>query len=120
MSYKILSIKDNILELHVTGKITLDDELNLLKEVEKEIKIKGKINLLVHLESEIHMELKAISEDLKGFFKFGESVEKVAFVSDRKLWEFLTTVSKPIMAIKHIKTKFFLQENLTEAWEWVK
>lgn len=119
MSYKILQIKDNILEINVAGKITLDDEINLLKEIEKEIKLKNKIKLLVHLEKEISVEVKAALEDLKGFFKFGDKIEKVAFVSDKKIWEFATTLTKPLTFVKHIQTKFFLKDDLNQAWKWI-
>lgn len=119
MSYKILKIKGNILEIDVAGRITLEDEINLLKEIEKEIKLKTKIKLLVHLEKEISVEIKAVFEDLKGFFKFGDQIEKVAFVSNRKVWEVATTLTKPLTFAKHIQTKFFLEDDLNQAWEWI-
>lgn len=120
MGYEILDIDNNIIEIDVIDTITLEDELELLSKLENEIKNNGKINILIHLEKNINFEFKAAIEDFKGFLKLGDKIEKIAIISNQKIWNIITTFSKPLISFKHIQSKFFLEDETLEAWEWIK
>jgi len=103
----------------VSGKISVEDYDELLPVVDKAIEEQGKINMLVLMD-----DFKGVSEYevLVKDFNFGthayKTVERCAFVSDKKWHKWLVKVMDPFT--RRTEEKFFEPKQLAEAWDWVK
>lgn len=112
--------KGSVLGFEVTGKVSLEEELEWIAKIEKVIEEQGRISTLVVLEDEAGWGIKAGMEDLRWLMTHIKQIEKIAIVSDRKVWKWLVALDSPFAKIAGIKEKHFQPGKIEEAWKWVR
>ena len=108
-----------IIGLRIAGKLTdRDYQEILIPSLEALINQHGKIRLLCFLDEEFAgMEAWAMWDDAKFFLPRKDDFEKIALVGGPKWMQLSLKLFAPLMKGE---TKVFSDEQLPEAWEWIR
>ncbi|KZL18251.1 hypothetical protein PsAD2_02643 [Pseudovibrio axinellae] len=120
MIRKLPESTENVLGFEVDGKVTLEQELELIAMVEAALDTHGKVSVLVILDEKASWGIEAGYKDLKWAMKHVKSFHRIAVVSDRKIWEWFVAIDSPFAKMLGIGEKHFDMANLNKAWEWVR
>ena len=103
--------------IKVDGKLTKDDYGVLIPYFENLIKECGALNLLCDLTQFSGMDVAAFWEDFKFSIRHLREFQRIAIVGDQRWLNWYTKLFNPL-----VKTElhYFQQEQIQEAWEWVK
>ena len=112
--------KDSVLGFEVTGKVSVEEEQNLISRVEETLKKHKKVSALVVLREEASWGVKAGIKDLKWLLTHMDDLDRIAIVSDSKVWEWLIKIDSKFAKMKGIREKHFETDDLDDAWEFVK
>jgi len=104
----------------LSGKLEFDEERKWLTELDNRVAEHGKVRLLLQLDDGAGWGIKAGWEDIKWVFKNIKNIEKVAVISDSKVWEWLIKVDAVFAKIVNIEESHFHQSEMDEAWAWLK
>ncbi len=119
MITKLPESNENILGFKVEGKVSLEQEKELISHIESALEDHEKVGVLVMLCDKATWGIDAGYEDLKWAMKHMHSFHRIAIVSDRKTWEWLVAMESPFMALFGIGEKHFDMANLEKAWKWI-
>ena len=108
------------LGFEVTGKVSLAEEKEWISKIEKAIEIHGKINVLLILGEEAKWGIDAGLEDLKWLMTHMKQINKVAVVTDSKVWKWLVSLDSPFAKLVGVGEKYFPPSEIDEAWKWVR
>jgi hypothetical protein len=111
--------KDPVLGFEVTGKVSLEEEQKLISRVEETLKEHDKVSALVVLGEEASWGVKAGITDLKWLLTHMDDLDRIAIVSDSKVWEWLIKIDSKFAKMAGIKEKHFETDDLDDAWEFV-
>jgi len=111
---------DSVLGFEITGKVSLEEEKEWIARIEAILKQRDKFSALVILGEEAGWGVKAGLLDIKWLMTHMKNINKIAIVSDSKVWKWLITVDAQFAKLAHIGEKHFETAQLTEAWDWVK
>lgn len=109
-----------ILGFEITGKVSLEEEKKWIERIEGTVREYEKVSTLVILSDEAHWGIKAGIEDLRWLTNHMKELDKVALVSDRKIWKWLVALDGPFAKIAGIKEKHFQPDKIEEAWKWIR
>lgn len=109
-----------VLGFEITGKVSLEEEKRWIERIEGAIEEYGRISTLVVLGDEARWGIKAGLEDLRWITKHAKQMDKIALVSDRKIWKWLVALDSPLAKIADIKEKHFQPDKIEEAWKWIR
>lgn len=109
-------IRENVLEVHVTGKLELEDYQKFVPDSERLIQKYGKIRVLVVMQDFHGWNARALWEDIKWDVKHFNQVERVALVGEKKWQEGMAAFCKPFTTAK---VRYFELAQLEEARVWV-
>ena len=112
--------KDPVLGFEVTGKVSVEEEQNLISRVEGALKKHDKVSALVVLGEKASWGVKAGIQDLKWLLTHMEDLDRMAIVSDSKVWEWLIKIASKFAKMAGIKEKHFETDDLDDAWELVR
>ena len=112
--------KDPVLGFEVTGKVSVEEEQKLISRVEETLKKHDKVSALVVLGEEASWGVKAGLQDLKWLLRHMDDLDRIAIVSDSKVWEWLIKIDSKFAKMKGIREKHFDTDDLDDAWEFVK
>ena len=112
--------KDPVLGFEVTGKVSLEEEQKLISRVEETLKMYDKVSTLVVLGEEASWGMKAGITDLKWLMSHMDDLDRIAIVSDSKVWEWLIKIDSKFAKMKGIKEKHFEPDDLDDAWEFIR
>ena len=110
----------SVLGFEVTGKVSLEEEKEWISKFENAIENHGKISALVILGEEAKWGIEAGIEDLKWIMTHMKQLNKVAVVSDSKVWKWLVALDSPFAKMVGIGEKHFQPSEIEDAWKWVK
>lgn len=105
------------LVLSLSGKLTKQDYVQFIPEVERLIKEFGKIRILVEMKDFHGWEFGALWEDIKFDMKHFRDIERLALVGDSKWEQGMAWFCKPFTTAK---LKYFDVSKESEALTWVK
>jgi len=105
-----------ILEVKISGKLTKEDYLVFVPEVERLIKANGKIRILLQMHDFHGWELGALWQDIKFDVKHFGDIERLAMVGDSKWEAGMATFCKPFTTAK---IKYFPENQVAEAKAWL-
>ena len=112
--------KDPVLGFEVTGKVSVEEEQNLISRVEGALKKHDKVSALVVLGEKASWGVKAGIQDLKWLLTHMDDLDRIAIVSDSKVWEWLIKIDSKFAKMAGIKEKHFETDDLDDAWEFVR
>ncbi|WP_394172946.1 SpoIIAA family protein [Thalassotalea litorea] len=104
----------------LSGQLQFDEERKWLNELDKRINEHGNIRILLQLDDGAGWGLKAGWEDIKWVFHHMKQIEKVAVISDSKVWEWLIKVDAVFAKMVNIDESHFYQNEQDKAWQWLK
>lgn len=119
MINELAQSKGSVLAFEITGKITLEEENKWIKKFEERIAQHQKISVLIILGENASWGTKAGYEDIKWLFKHFKQFNKIAIVSDSKVWKWLITVDSQFAKLLGISEKHFQPTDSKLAWSWV-
>ena len=111
--------RGKILGIRATGKLTDQDYQEvLIPALEGIIRDQGKARFLCHMDKNFEgLEMGAMWDDARFFLKHKNDFEKMAVVGGRKWIEVMVKLFAQFMVVE---VRTFPDEQLQEAWEWIK
>jgi len=120
MIKKLPESSGNILGFWIRGKLTEADYRDLLvHEMEKAMAEFPRIRVVWVMEEFEGWTVGAAWEDFLLGLKFS-AVEKMATVIDESWDEWLTVLFRAFTMLTHTELRFFKNERLDEAWNWIR
>jgi len=104
------------LEIYLSGKLAKDDYTAFRPRFEEMLREHGKVRLLVRMHEFHGWTPGGVWEDLKFDAKHFNDIERIAFVGDKKWEAAMSVLCKPFTIAK---TRFFYENQLDEAREWL-
>jgi hypothetical protein len=106
----------DLVVVRLSGKLTKEDYERLVPELDRLIRQKGKIRLLVQMHDFHGWEAAALWEDLKFDFKHFNDIERIAVVGEAKWEEWMVTFCKPFTTAE---IRYFDHDKAAEAKVWL-
>lgn len=110
----------SVLGVEITSKVTLEEEKEWVERFDKAIEEHGEVSALVVLGEDAGFGIKAGIEDLKWILKNLKKLNKIAVVSESKVWKWLIALDSPFASLVGISEKHFEPSEIAGAWSWVK
>ncbi len=107
---------ENILEIHISGKIGRPDYDRFVPQIEQRIAENGKLRLLVVMEDFHGLDAGALWQDLKFEWNHFDDFERIAFVADTS-WEKTLATIKGLQNLATIR--FFTPDQIEQARQWI-
>jgi len=111
--------KGPVLGVEVAGKVTIEQEKELISKVEELIEEHDKIGILVVLGDHVGISLEAAAADIKWVLTHMPHLNKIAIVTDSKLLAALVAVDATFARMVGIREKHFDKNEIETAWQWV-
>lgn len=106
---------ENLLAIHLSGTLHKDDYRQFVPEVERAIRDKGKVRMLVEM-SEFHgWDAGALWEDVKFDARHFRDIARLAIVGDSKWEKWMAAFCKPFTTAK---VKYFPKGQESDARAW--
>jgi hypothetical protein len=113
----IEKIKGDVLALKITGEIEEKEKSELTRIVEKRIKERGSIRILIAAEHYPSFNsAEDLYSDLNFVVRFSSEIERMAVVGDRP-WK--STWVALFGLFSSIDARYFSKEDFEEAWQWL-
>ncbi len=109
-----------VLGFEINGKVSLEEEREWIKKLEKAIGKHGRISVLVHLNEQARWGIDAGIADLKWIMTHMKKLDKIAVVSDSSIWKWLVSLDSPFAKLVGISEKHFELLRIEDAWSWVR
>lgn len=103
--------------LRVSGKITRDDYIGIIPQLERTIDIWNGINLLIKIEQVEGIAMGAVWEDAQFNLKYFREVHRAALVGDQ---EWLNWVVKVSQLFVQEAAQLYKSDQFEAAWNWIK
>lgn len=111
---------ENVIGVEVAGKVTIEEEQELIAKADALVAEYGRINVLMVLGEEAGWGFKAGMADLKWCMAHMKNFNKLAIVTGSTIWKWLVKTDAQFAKLAHISEKHFEPTELADAWEWVK
>jgi stage II sporulation SpoAA-like protein len=108
-----------VLGVEVTGKITIDQERELIAKAEELIAAHEKISVIVVLGEHAGISMEAVVADIKWVLTHMKNLGKFAIVTDSKLLAALVAVDATFAKMVGISEKHFDRGEIDIAWHWI-
>ena len=105
-----------ILHVRATGKLTKEDYLQFLPEVERLIKQQGKIRLVFEMNDFHGWDAGALWEDIKFDVKHFSDIERLAMIGEKKWEQWMAEFCKPFTTAR---IRYFDHSESSEAQSWI-
>ena len=105
-----------ILEVHITGKLTVEDYAEFIPDSEDMIDRYGKIRILVVLNDFRGWGARALWDDLKWDARHASDIERIAVVGEKKWHQWMTGFCKPFTSAE---VRYYDQDKLPAARLWM-
>jgi hypothetical protein len=108
--------EEKSLEIQVSEKLSKEDYVSFVPEVERLIERHGKIRILFEMRDFHGWELGALWEDSKFDLKHFADIERLAMVGDKKWEEWMAKFCRPFTSAK---IQYFPVGELDQARNWL-
>jgi len=107
----------NIIGFTLSGKLH-DEDYNVFgSEIEAVVAREGKARLLAHFHDFRGWDLHAAWDDMKMAVKYYSTLERIAFVGERKFEDWMAKLCKPFTKAE---VKYFDAADMDKAWAWLR
>lgn len=103
--------------LRVSGKVTREDYIGIIPQLERTIEVWNGINLMILFDQVEGLALGAVWEDAQFNLKYFRDIHRAALVGNQ---EWLGWLTKLAQLFVHDEARHFLPEQVDAAWDWVK
>lgn len=108
-----------IFAVEISGKLTIEQENEMLNKIEEMLKYHDKVSVLVVLGEDASWSIKAGLKDLKWILSNLTKLNKIAVVGDSKTIKWLVEADAVFAKMIGIGEKAFSSEELEQAWQWI-
>ena len=105
-----------VLAITLTGKLTKEDYAHFLPEIERLVRVHGKLRMLVRMHDFHGWTAGALWEDIKFDFKHFRDTERLALVGERSWERGMAAFCKPFTTAK---VRYFDIGESSEADAWI-
>jgi hypothetical protein len=105
-----------VLVVHVSGKLAKADYEHFVPEVEKLVRLHGKLSMLFDMTGFHGWEAGALWEDTKFAIKYFSDIEKLAMVGEKKWQQGMAMFCKPFTKAT---IQYFDHADIAEAMTWL-
>ncbi len=105
----------NIVSVRATGRLTYGDYQHFTEEMERRMRMYGRIRVLMDLQDFHGWDFGAAWADFTFGLKHLGHLERCAVVGDKKWEEWLTDLGKPFFQVR-----YFDRSEEAKAWEWLR
>ena len=109
-----------ILAVQISGKVSLEQEKELISKADRIVQEHGKIRVLAVLDDGARWGVKAGIEDLKWAVSHMKNIDRFAVVSSSTVWKWLITIDGFFAGMLGIGEKHFQTSEIETAWEWIR
>jgi len=117
MSADIVSVKDGIITLRVSGRLTQPDLASVQDSTTETLRQQTKARILIYAEDFDGWEQGGKWEDLSFMEKNDQYMERMAIVGEKK-WEDLTLLFAG-KGLRHCLVEYFPPEDAAKAYAWL-
>jgi hypothetical protein len=107
---------EKVMHMEVSGKVTKEEIHDIAAAVDAQIRVHGKMNVIVELKEFKGYTISGFFEDFKYGLAHRDSFNRLAVVGDSKIEEVLVNISNIILSGE---IKFFYHKDLEIAKDWV-
>jgi hypothetical protein len=105
-----------VMEVHISGKLTVEDYDQFVPAVERSIKQHGKLRLLVEMHDFHGWTAGALWQDIKFDVRHFNDIERIAMVGESKWEHGMSIFCKPFSAAK---IRYYDHAGIDEARRWL-
>lgn len=116
MIKKLPQSQDNIIGFAIIGELTEEDYEMMDAEMARVIDAHGSVRLLYTFDQMDGFELSAAEDDARIGFKYLDNIERMAVVSDQKLFDWLTSAADFATGTE---LRHFSTDKKDTAWAWL-
>ena len=120
MVKKLSASEGRYLGYEISGIVGSDQERLWIADLEAALEMHKSVCVLLVLDHEAKWGAEAGLSDIKWVFAHMSQLDRIAVVTDEKVWKWLVTVDSQFAKLVGIKEKYFPVDELDRAWEWLK
>ncbi|MEP3049512.1 MAG: STAS/SEC14 domain-containing protein [Roseibium sp.] len=118
--YKILPRSNGpVLGIEVFGKLTIDQERELIAKAEELLELHPKVSFLVVLGEHVGVSFEAATADIKWIATHLNKIKRLAILTDSTLLAALIAVDSTFSKLAGIEEKHFDKNDIEAAWDWI-
>jgi hypothetical protein len=110
----------NILAFEIDGKVSSADQKAWIARFDETLRQHDKVRALVVLGQGAGWGLEAGIEDVKWVMHHLKQLDKIAFVSDSKVWKWLIAMDSQFAKLVSVREKHFTLSEMDAAWRWIR
>ncbi len=107
---------ENVVAVRATGLLTDQDYKLFVPELEKIIREKGPVSVLIEFENFRGWEPKAMWADFRTGLEHGDDFEKIAIVGEKAWHHLFAVIAKPFTSAE---VRYFDHNEIQRAWDWI-
>ena len=88
--------------------------------MEAALEMHAKVCVLLVLDPGAGWGARAGIDDIKWVLTHISKLEKIALVTDEKVWQWLVAIDSPFAKLVGISEKYFATDEIDQAWQWLK
>jgi len=119
MIKELAESQGSVLAFEITGKVTIEEEQEWLEKFDKVLEEYEKVSVMVILGENTSWGSNAGYEDIKWIIKHMKRFDKIAIVTDSKVWKWLIALDFKFAKLIGIGEKHFESSEAKEALAWV-
>lgn len=108
--------KDDVIAIHVEGKITKSDYEKINPLIDKTVREYNHVKLFIELDEIEGIEPEAFLKDVKIYLNNFNKIEKVAVIGDNNWQKIISGITSPFISGK---VKYFTKHQLLKAQKWI-
>lgn len=120
MIIKLPTSEGRYLGYEVSGTIGPDQERLWIADMEAALEMHAKVCVLLVLDPGAGWGVNAGIDDIKWILTHMSKLDKIAVVTDEKIWKWLIAVDSQFAKLVGIKEKNFPAGEIDQAWAWLK
>lgn len=105
-----------VLGIYIEESVTEEDFEKISDEIERRIEEYGTVRLFVEYEEIPRVDLDAIDDDIKIWWKYRSDIERYAVVSEGTLMEWATDLADRLTGVE---VEYFDVSDRAVAWDWI-
>ena len=105
-----------VLGVYIEQSVTEEDFEEINDEIESRIAEYGTVRLFVEYEGVPRVDLDAIDDDIKIWWKYRSDIERYAVVSEGRLMEWATDLADRLTGVE---VEYFDVSDRAAAWDWI-
>ena len=120
MVKKLSASSGRYLGYEISGKVDMDQERIWIANLEAALEMHRSVCVLLKLYVGANWGVQTGIADIKWVFAHMSKLDRIAIVTDEKVWKWLIEVDSHFAKLVGIKERHFPCEEINQAWAWLK